>query len=115
MGLTCRAVTGAVMIIGPEKGRIVTADKEAGHLAYRLVKEVRQRFETRYGSVACKDLLGLDLSIRDRFEHTRRRGLLVLVVQSSLETLWRIYKRSCQGSDSFLVRRRASVSRRKFT
>jgi C_GCAxxG_C_C family probable redox protein len=57
----CGAVTGALMVLGLQYGPKDTADtsKEA---VYAKVAEFSSRFESRCGSILCRDLLECDIS-----------------------------------------------------
>jgi C_GCAxxG_C_C family probable redox protein len=61
-GDTCGAVTGAFMAIGLKHGRLRADDEETRDLAYSLVNRFVEEFESRHGSVVCRELLGFDLS-----------------------------------------------------
>ncbi len=61
-GDTCGAVTGAFMAIGLKYGRLRADDEETRDLAYSLVNRFVEEFESRHGSVVCRELLGFDLS-----------------------------------------------------
>jgi C_GCAxxG_C_C family probable redox protein len=61
-GLTCGAVTGAVMVLG---FRAAELDKKTANpkvKAKELVKQFTKEFQSRHGTIACKDLIGIDLS-----------------------------------------------------
>lgn len=75
MGHTCGAVTGACMVIGLKYGAISGRDQEAKQKTYRLVREFAETFKARNGALACKDLLGCDISTPDGFEEMKRKGL----------------------------------------
>jgi C_GCAxxG_C_C family probable redox protein len=64
-GDTCGAVSGALMGIGLKYGRTRTDDEEAKERAYSLAQKFMQEFESRHGSVFCRDLLGYDISTPD--------------------------------------------------
>lgn len=51
MGGTCRAVTGAFMVIGLKYGETKAEDNQTREKAYRLVREFVAGFESRNGSV----------------------------------------------------------------
>jgi C_GCAxxG_C_C family probable redox protein len=59
-GEMCGAVTGAMMAIGLKFGRSEAEDADAKELTYFLVKELHSRFENEFGSIHCKQLLGLN-------------------------------------------------------
>ena len=58
-GEMCGAVTGAMMALGLKYGRSKVDDNDAKELTYFLVKELHTRFENKFGSVLCCELLGL--------------------------------------------------------
>jgi C_GCAxxG_C_C family probable redox protein len=58
-GQVCGAVTGALLALGLARGSDTPDGKEA---AYRLGQEFLQRFETRHGTLLCRELLGCDIS-----------------------------------------------------
>lgn len=59
-GDICGAITGAMMAIGLKFGRENANDTDAKELTYFLVKELHDRFTKEFGSIQCKQLLGLD-------------------------------------------------------
>ena len=61
-GDTCGAVTGAFMAIGLKHGRLRAEDRETRERAYSLVNRFVEEFESRHGSIVCRELLGFDLS-----------------------------------------------------
>lgn len=50
------------MAIGLKHGRLRADDEETRDLAYGLVNRFVEEFESRHGSVVCRELLGFDLS-----------------------------------------------------
>jgi C_GCAxxG_C_C family probable redox protein len=65
-GDTCGAVTGAFMVIGLKHGRIRADDEETRDRAYALVSRFVEEFESRHGSIVCRELLGYDLGDPER-------------------------------------------------
>ena len=61
-GLTCGAVTGGVMALGLVHGQATAADGEAKEKTFAFVQEFMEQFQERHGALACRDLLGYDLS-----------------------------------------------------
>lgn len=61
-GDTCGALSGALMGIGLKYGGTRSDDEEAKERAYSLAQKFMQEFESRHGSVFCRDLLGHDIS-----------------------------------------------------
>lgn len=75
-GETCGAVTGAFMVIGLKCGRSAVDNQEAKETAYTLVNEFVDEFESRNGSVICRELLGCDISTPEGLELAREMNLL---------------------------------------
>lgn len=74
-GATCGAVSGALMVIGLSYGRTRTDDEEAKERAYGLAENFMKEFESRHGSVFCRDLLGYDISTPDGLASGRQENL----------------------------------------
>ncbi len=74
MGLTCGAVTGALMVIGAKHGRsrhpAMPPNKRP-----TISREFMLRFTERHGSIACRELLGVDISTPEGKEQASERGL----------------------------------------
>jgi len=75
MGLTCGAVTGAMLAIGLKYGRTRPEDEDAKQKTYRLVHEFLRRFQDRNGSIVCRELIGVDLSAPDGHKLGAERGV----------------------------------------
>ncbi len=75
MGAQCGAVTGALMVIGLKYGKAKTGDEGARERTYELVREFVTRFESRHGSVVCRELLGYDLSNPEERAAANEKGL----------------------------------------
>jgi len=75
MAHTCGAVTGAFLVLGLQHGAASGDDKEAKENTYRLVREFSARFEARHGSIACRDLLGCDISTAAGLDVAKQKGL----------------------------------------
>jgi C_GCAxxG_C_C family probable redox protein len=74
-GEQCGAVTGAFMVIGLKYGKANTKDAEARDRTYELVRELVARFQSRHGSIICKELLGYDLNNPQEGELAKKKGL----------------------------------------
>jgi C_GCAxxG_C_C family probable redox protein len=61
LGLTCGAVTGALLAISLNFGRTRAEDKAAKELTYELAQEFCRRFSHKYSSINCTDLIGCSL------------------------------------------------------
>jgi C_GCAxxG_C_C family probable redox protein len=75
MGEQCGAVTGAFMVIGLKYGMTTAGDEGSRERTYELVREFVTRFESRHGSIRCKELLGYDLSNPQEGETAKQKGL----------------------------------------
>ena len=75
MGLTCGAVTGAMLAIGLKYGRTRPEDEEAKEKTYSLVHEFLRQFQDRHGSIVCRELIGVDLSSPEGQKLGAERGV----------------------------------------
>lgn len=75
MGLTCGAVTGAMLAVGLKYGRTRPEDEAAKERSYALVHEFIRRFRDRYGSIVCRELIGVDLSSSQGHKLGEERGV----------------------------------------
>jgi C_GCAxxG_C_C family probable redox protein len=75
MGLTCGAVTGALMVIGAKHGRTSAGDDTAKQKTYEMSREFMRRFTERHGSITCRDLLDVDISTPEGKEQAAQSGL----------------------------------------
>lgn len=62
LGLTCGAVAGAIMVLGLHYGADAARDPAARSAMYDRVRDYVERFKARNGSIACRELLGCDIS-----------------------------------------------------
>lgn len=62
LGEICGAVTGAVMVIGLKFGQKNAKDEKAKEITYYFVEEFVDQFRSRYNSIQCRELLGIELS-----------------------------------------------------
>ena len=77
MGQTCGAVTGAFMGLGLQHGQADAKDRRPKEKTYELVRQFVEKFESRNGSVMCKELLGCDISTPEGMKTARERDLFV--------------------------------------
>ena len=75
MGLTCGAVTGALMTIGLKHAKLTPQDNDSRRKSIDLTRRFREAFEARHGTIACRELLGCDISTAEGFLHARDAGL----------------------------------------
>jgi C_GCAxxG_C_C family probable redox protein len=73
-GETCGAVSGALMALGLQSG-FDQPDPQAKDRVYALAREFMRRFQERYGAVACKALIGVDLSTPEGLQKAREQDV----------------------------------------
>jgi C_GCAxxG_C_C family probable redox protein len=61
-GLTCGAVTGALMVLGLDAGRVDIEDDAARDRNDTLVQDFFRRFQEKYGTLDCNELTGVQMS-----------------------------------------------------
>ncbi len=83
-GATCGAVTGAMMALGLRAGFDDASDAAGKARAADAVVDLCRRFESKHGSVVCRELLGCDL------DEARQRGLFQSACPVFVETACRI-------------------------
>ncbi len=79
LGGVCGAVSGAVMVLGLKFGNAAASDQEGKEAAYAHVREFARRFQTRHGSLICRDLLDCDISSPEGLATAKRYGLFSTV------------------------------------
>ena len=75
LGGTCGAVTGAIMAIGLLACGPDPLDSIAKARVYALVRSFVEEFETRHGTISCRELLGCDISTSEGHAEASRLGL----------------------------------------
>jgi len=71
----CGAVSGAIMAIGLKHGQAREDDKAAKEEAYRLSREMMDRFGAEFGSCLCRELLpGVDLASEAGHQRYKAEG-----------------------------------------
>jgi len=74
MQQTCGAVTGAYMVIGALHGRVNPDDETSRDKTYGFIEEFNSRFKELHGSLNCRELLDVDLQIKEGIEEAEREG-----------------------------------------
>jgi C_GCAxxG_C_C family probable redox protein len=72
---TCGAVTGAVMALSLRGSLADQENLKPSDKTYALVQRFILSFKEIHGSVACRDLLGCDISKDDMLRKARKEGL----------------------------------------
>lgn len=94
-GDTCGAVTGALMVLGLRFGPQDASDTSAKAGVNSKVTEFQSRFESRCDSVACRDLLGCDISTPQGMEHAVSNNLFKTVCPRMVEVAAEILEQMC--------------------
>ncbi len=93
-GLICGAATGAMLVIGLQFGKVSAEDNAARDRAYNAVTEFSKRFTTKYGSLYCRDILGVDNSTPEGRDYIHSHHLTdeicPPIVQFTVETVEKI-------------------------
>ncbi|MCD6333866.1 MAG: C_GCAxxG_C_C family protein [Candidatus Latescibacteria bacterium] len=79
MGETCGAVTGAFVVIGLKYGNSKAEDNPSKEKAYSLVREFADRFQSRNGTIGCRELLGCELSTPEGRALAREKNLFATI------------------------------------
>lgn len=104
-GRTCGALSGAVIILGLFAGSHDHSDKDARDKTHALVRELFSEFADYYGSVDCRDILGLDISTKDGYARAKEQKLFETVcprfVQSTAILLEEFISRELNNDEIF--------------
>ena len=95
----CGAVSGAIMVIGLRHGQAREDDNAAKETAYRLSREVMDRFQTEFGSCLCRELLpGLDLATEAGHQRYKAEGWSEKICQPCVRFAVRVLEDILPGS-----------------
>jgi C_GCAxxG_C_C family probable redox protein len=75
MGDTCGAVTGALMVLGLARSDETCRTPDGRQAVGALAVECARRFRERRGALACRDLLGCDISTPEGRQLAQDRNL----------------------------------------
>jgi C_GCAxxG_C_C family probable redox protein len=84
-GRVCGAVTGAMMALGLAHGPGAQLDPPRKEVAFARVAELWRRFAEQHGSIECKDLLGVDLSVPGAREQAIASGVFKTVCPAAVK------------------------------
>ena len=85
-GEICGAVSGAVIVIGLKYGNTSADNKAAKDYCNEKIIEFLDLFREQNKSVVCRNILGLDLSIKEEFEQALERNLFKTVCVDMVES-----------------------------
>ncbi|MEW6607871.1 MAG: C-GCAxxG-C-C family protein [bacterium] len=96
MGEICGAVTGAFMVIGLKYGKTRVEDEQTKEKTYSLVREFVDKFKSRNRSIACRELLGCEISTPEGMKIAKEKNLIATLcpkfVQDASEIIEQILK-----------------------
>jgi C_GCAxxG_C_C family probable redox protein len=82
LGLSCGAVTGALMVLGLKYG----GPPEMKEGTYTIAREFVSRFSGFHGSINCTELIGYDLADPDQIAKARELGVFGIKCSRYVET-----------------------------
>ena len=85
MGNVCGCVTGAIMVLGLRHGATVL-DQDAKQRTYASVQEFTRRFESRHGSIVCRNLLGCDIATAEGYQRAQDQKLFSIICPKLVES-----------------------------
>ena len=93
----CGALTGGFMVLGLKYGKVNTDGSKYGpatETTYALTAKLAEQFKECNGSIYCRDLLGLDLSVKENRDVAVERRYFVercgKYIQDSIELVERL-------------------------
>jgi C_GCAxxG_C_C family probable redox protein len=75
MGLTCGAVTGALLVIGLKYGRTQPEDEQAREKTYALAHDFIREFKARHATIVCRELIDVDLGTAEGHKQAVEQGI----------------------------------------
>ena len=81
-GMTCGAVTGALMLLGLKYGRYKDGDNESKEKTYKIANEFIGQFKKEFGSITCKDLIKFDVSVPEEYLRAKEAGVFQNICRS---------------------------------
>jgi C_GCAxxG_C_C family probable redox protein len=74
-GNICGALSGGLIVIGLAVGRTDAKDDEGKQKAYSAARDLLHRFNERWGTVTCRELIQCDLSTEEGMSKYREQKL----------------------------------------
>jgi C_GCAxxG_C_C family probable redox protein len=91
-GDLCGAITGGLMVIGLKHGRARANDVTAKEKTYRLAQRFMRWFERQYGTLLCRELIGVDLSKSEKRRSRSHADICREIVQATQAYLYRLLR-----------------------
>ena len=85
LGMTCGAVAGAFMVLGLKFAGPGLDNTQAKEIACQKVRQFAEKFQARHGALACRELLGLDISTPEGFAAAKQQNVFVATCTKLLE------------------------------
>jgi C_GCAxxG_C_C family probable redox protein len=85
-GLTCGAVSAAMLVLGLAQGPRQAQEREPRYACYEVLEDFCQQFQDIHGSIACRDLLGVDLGTPQGRQQAQERGLFMSLCPRFVES-----------------------------
>lgn len=74
-GEVCGAVSGAIMALGLHEGFYDPADPEGKEAFVKKVRAFMEEFESRHGSIICRELLNFDINLEGNYQRAVDEGI----------------------------------------
>ena len=101
----CGAITGGVMVLGLKYGKVNTDGSKYGpatEKTYELAAKLAQQFKEKNNTIYCRDLLGLDLSLKENRDIAVARNYFVercgKYIQDSIELVEELLKEPAESN-----------------
>jgi C_GCAxxG_C_C family probable redox protein len=78
-GEVCGAVNGAAIVLSLMYGPKDASDTKSKEKVYEKIRKFHKEFESRNGTILCRDLLGCDIGKEGMREYARESGLFTKV------------------------------------
>lgn len=86
-GESCGALVGALLVVGLKYGTADSNDNVQRAICDEKAKEVAFKFREMNGSIACRDLLGIDTSVGDNRSKAKEMGLFNDICPKIVESI----------------------------
>ena len=93
-GEVCGAVSGAIMVIGLKCGFFVEGDLKQKGYCNEKSYEFIEKFKEEFGSILCRDLLGVDIQCPDDHKKPEAQEAFKLVCPNLVKSAVRILEKS---------------------
>jgi C_GCAxxG_C_C family probable redox protein len=89
-GLTCGAVTGAMMAVAMRHGRSSDGDGAASDVTKVKMRELMKAMTAQFGDLNCSALLGTDMATDEGMKEAASKGLFKSKCPQLVETATRV-------------------------